>query len=194
MSDVRRSVLHHQSYPRSLNLLQRLLVIPRPRRLSFGAPGLYSLDERKHLRAFLPRPDTIMSTVCTALCLALVLEIPDAHKIELARATVVVRERGAAEAERTAVTVLIEEAEKRTGVRWSARSEWPNSGAVIVATSSLDDVDSEQVRAKGSPRESRTIEAGRIRSRHRPVQPRATSGLDHRSRCSRSPLSGSASS
>ena len=66
--------------------------------------------------------------------------IPEAHKIDLARATVVVREAGAGEAEKTAVTALVEEVEKRTGIRWAAQGEWPEAGAVIVATSNPENV------------------------------------------------------
>src|SRR3954449_9221793 len=60
--------------------------------------------------------------------------------IDLTTATVVVRENGAPEAEKTAVTVLIEEAQKRTGIRWSQGAGWPASGTVVVATSNLDGV------------------------------------------------------
>jgi len=66
--------------------------------------------------------------------------MPQSGGIDLTAATVVVRENGAPDAEKTAVTVLVEEAEKRTGVRWTQRAGWPESGTVVVATSNLDDV------------------------------------------------------
>ena len=47
---------------------------------------------------------------------------------------------GAPVAEKTAVTVLVEEAEKRTGIRWPVAAGAAEAGAVIVATSKLDDV------------------------------------------------------
>ncbi len=81
-----------------------------------------------------------MSFLCCASLLATLCSMPQSAGIDLTAATVVVRENGAPDAEKTAVTVLVEEAEKRTGVRWTPRAGWPESGAVIVATSNLDDV------------------------------------------------------
>ena len=81
-----------------------------------------------------------MSFLCCALLLATLCAMPQSGGIDLTAATVVVRENGAPDAEKTAVTVLVEEAEKRTGVRWTPRAGWPESGTVIVATSKLDDV------------------------------------------------------
>jgi hypothetical protein len=79
-----------------------------------------------------------MSFLRCALLVANLCAMPQTGGIDLTSATVVVRENGAPVAEKTAVTVLLEEAEKRTGVRWSSKSGWPDSGAVIVATSKLD--------------------------------------------------------
>jgi hypothetical protein len=81
-----------------------------------------------------------MSFLCCASLLATLCSMPRSADIDLTAATVVVRENGAPLAEKTAVTVLIEEAEKRTGVRWTQRAGWPESGTVVVATSNLDDV------------------------------------------------------
>jgi hypothetical protein len=75
-----------------------------------------------------------------ALLVANLCAMPQTGGIDLTSATVVVRENAAPVAEKTAVTVLLEEAEKRTGVRWSSKSGWPDSGAAIVATSKLDDL------------------------------------------------------
>src|SRR5262249_44671291 len=44
------------------------------------------------------------------------------------------------EAEKTAVKVLVEEIERRTGVRWPIQTEWPQAGAVVVATSTLEGI------------------------------------------------------
>src|SRR5215469_13296939 len=81
-----------------------------------------------------------MSCLWCASLLATLCSMPRSGGIELTTATVVVRENGAPDAEKTAVTVLIEEAEKRTGVRWARSVGWPESGAVVVATSNLDGV------------------------------------------------------
>ncbi len=81
-----------------------------------------------------------MSSFCCALLLANLCAMRPDESFDLLAATVVVRANGAPEAEKTAVTVLIEEAEKRTGVRWTPRTVWPESGSVIVTTSKLDDL------------------------------------------------------
>lgn len=51
--------------------------------------------------------------------------------IDLTRATVVARGDAAAQAELTAVRVLVEEVEKRTGLRWTVRPAAPAQGPVI---------------------------------------------------------------
>jgi hypothetical protein len=81
-----------------------------------------------------------MSFLRCALLLANLGAMPQNGGIDLTTATIVVRENGAPVAEKTAVTVLVEEVEKRTGARWSPTFGWPESGAVIVATSKLDQV------------------------------------------------------
>src|SRR5262245_3787898 len=81
-----------------------------------------------------------MSSLCCASLLATLCAMPRSGVIDLTTATGVVRENGAPDAEKTAVTVLIEETEKRTGVRWTRTVGWPESGTVVVATSNLDGV------------------------------------------------------
>jgi hypothetical protein len=78
-----------------------------------------------------------MTMIGSALLLANLCAISNIVAIDLARASIVGRQDGALEAEKMAVTVLIEEAAKRTGTRWTARADWPATGAVIVVTSNL---------------------------------------------------------
>lgn len=55
---------------------------------------------------------------------------------DLTRATVVVRDAGAAPlVERTAAQVLTEETEKRTGMRWSIETTWPKEGWAVAILS-----------------------------------------------------------
>src|SRR4051794_29172080 len=81
-----------------------------------------------------------MPSAIAPLVLLFVSASPGAGTIDLARAMVVAGAHDAPVAEKTAVTVLVEEAEKRTGIRWPVGAEPPRSGAIIVATSKLDDV------------------------------------------------------
>ena len=81
-----------------------------------------------------------MSFLRCALLVANLCAMPQSGGIDLTAATVVARANRATLAEKTAVTVLIEEAEKRTGVRWTRSVGWPLSGTVVVATSNLDGV------------------------------------------------------
>lgn len=82
-----------------------------------------------------------MSAAYAALLLLLTVSpMPDAESLDLSRATVVARRNPEALAEKTAVTVLVEESESRTGIRWPVQADWPKAGAVIVATSTLDEV------------------------------------------------------
>ena len=113
-----------------------------------------------------------MSSFCCASLLANLCSMPQAESIDLMAATVVVRENGAPDAEKTAVTVLIEEAEKRTGVRWTQRAVWPESGSVVVATSKLDDVAGGQNPPDEVRQERDAIEAGRLRDRRRLSRPK----------------------
>jgi hypothetical protein len=81
-----------------------------------------------------------MSYLGFASLLATLCSTTPPGAIDLTTATIVVREHGAAEAEKTAIVVLVEETEKRTGIRWKQGTGWPESGAVVVATANLDDV------------------------------------------------------
>jgi hypothetical protein len=58
-------------------------------------------------------------------------------EIDLSRAVVVVRSAGRGPAETTAAVVLVEEIEKRTGLRLSVREDWPD-GAPVIALSVRD--------------------------------------------------------
>jgi hypothetical protein len=55
--------------------------------------------------------------------------------LDLTHATVVVRGERAPLAERTAATVLAEETEKRSGVKWAAETNWPKEGWAIAILS-----------------------------------------------------------
>ena len=59
--------------------------------------------------------------------------------VDLAKATVVVRSGVLPPAERTAARVLVEEIERRTGVRWHVSPEWPKTGAVVAIESGSGD-------------------------------------------------------
>jgi len=55
---------------------------------------------------------------------------------DLTHAVIVVRPADTApEVERTAATVLMEEVERRTGIRWKLQSEWPRSGWAVAVIS-----------------------------------------------------------
>ncbi len=79
-----------------------------------------------------------MSLMTISLLMAALCASPDVGKLDFTRATIVERGAGASATEKTAVLVLIEEAEKRAGVRWRSRSGLPNSGPIIIATAKLD--------------------------------------------------------
>lgn len=81
----------------------------------------------------------------THLILALVVAVTEqaaiAMEIDLTGAVVVTRSPATTSvAERTAATVLIEEVEKRSGVRWKTSDKWPNDSPVIAVAASLNDV------------------------------------------------------
>ncbi len=78
-----------------------------------------------------------MTLACASMLLtwAATTSIPDARKVELVRSTIVIPDGLADEVERTAVSSLVEEVEKRAGVRWAVQGEWPESGPVIAVTS-----------------------------------------------------------
>ncbi len=54
---------------------------------------------------------------------------------DLNRATVLIRGESASRVEHTAAVVLVEEVQKRTGVRWPISTEWPKKGTVIAIVS-----------------------------------------------------------
>ncbi len=58
--------------------------------------------------------------------------------IGLDNAVVVVRSGNVPSGEKTAARVLVEEVEKRTGIRWEIRTEWPPQGTVIAVTSRVE--------------------------------------------------------
>jgi hypothetical protein len=70
-----------------------------------------------------------MSFFCCATLLAALCSTPQSSgSIDLTAASIVARENGAPAAEKTAITVLIEEAEKRTGVHWpQQKAGWPET-------------------------------------------------------------------
>jgi len=51
--------------------------------------------------------------------------------LDLAKATVVVRPGTLPPAEQTAARILVEEVQRRTGLRWGIATEWPRRGAVV---------------------------------------------------------------
>ncbi len=58
-----------------------------------------------------------------------------AELIDLKDAVVVIRDGKLPQPERAAATVLIEEVETRTGIKWSESHQWPKDKPVIAATS-----------------------------------------------------------
>src|SRR3990170_3599110 len=70
---------------------------------------------------------------------------------DLKQAMVVTRGEKAPVAEQTAATVLIEEVEKRTGVRWPKATALPAKGPAIVVSSALDNAEW----SKAAPQELR---------------------------------------
>lgn len=94
------------------------------------------------LRADLLNP-WVWSAIAVTSLLAPVAAFTRADELDLAEAVVVVRPGGLPNAERTAATVLVEETEKRTGVRWNILSAMPRSGTAISLTSLPDAADSD---------------------------------------------------
>jgi hypothetical protein len=86
-----------------------------------------------------PRFRTCLSLGGLALlaCAGLLGEAQTAQEapIDLRNATVVVRQGGIPPGETIAPTVLIEEVERRTGIRWGVSTHWPESGPVIAIAS-----------------------------------------------------------
>lgn len=66
------------------------------------------------------------------------LSASDGQNIDLSRAVVVVRPQAADATQQMAATVLVEEVEKRTGIRWMLAKDWPAVGARIVVVSARD--------------------------------------------------------
>ena len=59
-------------------------------------------------------------------------------KLDLTKATVVIRPGEREPAEAAAPTVLVEEVEKRTGLRWPVAAQWPAKGTIIALTQRVD--------------------------------------------------------
>ncbi len=84
-------------------------------------------------------PDFTPGRVLVIAFLA-VLPISSAHaadasgRVDLSRATIVVRSGEPAAAEQRAATVLVEEIAARTSLQWNQSAEWPNEGPVIAIT------------------------------------------------------------
>jgi hypothetical protein len=79
-----------------------------------------------------------MTSLTTSLLLAVVCASPGSGTIDLSGASIVTRGEAASAVEKTAATVLVEEARKRTGIEWKTRTDAPAAGAVIVVTTKLD--------------------------------------------------------
>jgi len=62
-------------------------------------------------------------------------EVAPPNSIDLTNATVVIRSGDLQLVEQTAVTVLVEEVEKRTGIKWSISTEYPQTGIGIIVKS-----------------------------------------------------------
>ena len=72
------------------------------------------------------------SVFCWCTCFSLLAGTHPASRLPLEKACVVVRPGPRPVAEETATRVLVEEVQKRTGLRWSVSTRWPKSGPVIV--------------------------------------------------------------
>jgi hypothetical protein len=81
-----------------------------------------------------------MYTIGSTLLLAALCALPEKPKIDLTNASIVARQTGAPEVEKTAVTVLVEEVEKRTGIHWKTQTSPAATGTVIVLTSKPEDL------------------------------------------------------
>ncbi len=103
---------------------------------------MYLARTRNHLRAAL-------ALLLPGLCL--VTHCQAATDLDLTKATVVIRPGTLPAAEATAARVLVEEIEKRTGLRWPVTTNWPDGGVVIALSSS-------------------TVESGWLKARPRPAE------------------------
>jgi hypothetical protein len=84
--------------------------------------------------------------------------VADSHGIDLSNAVVVIRPGELPNAERAAGIVLIEEVEKRTGIRLQSSTEWPGGKPVIAIWSGSDQVEwgrDVPTRTDGNPPERR---------------------------------------
>src|SRR6516164_3756896 len=72
--------------------------------------------------------------VSTCLTLAAGRPAQDGETFDLARATVVTRAGNLPKAERAATQVLVEELEKRIGMRLAVSTSWPKDGLVVAVT------------------------------------------------------------
>jgi hypothetical protein len=82
--------------------------------------------------------DRLARMVCCAAALVVAVSAWTAaagEAIDLSEATVVVRGQAAPLVEQTAATVLVEEIEKRTGLRWMIAEQWPSKGPAVGITS-----------------------------------------------------------
>lgn len=79
-----------------------------------------------------PGPSRAGWLLASLLALGFAPVIRAAEPVDLARAVVVVPE-GATEPEKKSATMLVEEVERRSGVRWEVRSRWPGGDGPIVA-------------------------------------------------------------
>lgn len=80
----------------------------------------------------------MMRSVLLMAVLAVAAPVAAAEGLDLSRAVVVTRGDRASRVERTAATVLVEEVEKRTGLRWKIAAELASEAPVIVVTASPD--------------------------------------------------------
>lgn len=81
-----------------------------------------------------------MIAMSAAVLLTAACTMAAADPADLSAAAIVTRKADAAQAERTAAQLLAEEVERRTGLQWPTRQDWPDAGGVIVTTSNIDDV------------------------------------------------------
>lgn len=90
--------------------------------------------------------------IALAACLSAIHSVSaSAFSLDLSQATVVVRGDEALEVEKTAATVLVEEIEKRTGIRWPIQTDWPSAGPVIALLSG----DAESLAGRSVPKVDR---------------------------------------
>lgn len=91
-----------------------------------------------------------MRTALAFLVSSLSLALPSAAAtdLDLTKASVVIRPGTLPAAEATAARVLVEEVEKRTGLRWPITTNWPGRGVVIALASSAGETGWPKVRPR----------------------------------------------